>query len=45
MHVWLATGHSDMCKGIPSLVVQEALKRDQHSDTLFVFRRHRGDLI
>jgi transposase len=31
--VWLATGHTDMRKGFPSLaqVVQETLKCDPHS--------------
>lgn len=45
--VWLATGVTDMRKGMNSLtlLVQEALKRDPHSGDLFVFRGRRGDLI
>ena len=47
VRVWLATGHTDMRKGLPSLalVVQETLRRDPHSGHLFVFRGRRGDLI
>jgi transposase len=47
VRVWLATGHTDMRKGFPSLalVVQETLRRDPHSGHLFVFRGRRGDLI
>jgi transposase len=45
--VWLATGRTDMRKGINGLAlqVQEVLKRDPHSGHLFVFRGRRGDLI
>jgi transposase len=45
--VWLATGHTDMRKGFPSLalVVQETLRRDPHCGHVFVFRGRRGDLI
>lgn len=47
VHVWLATGHTDMRKGFNGLAVcvQETLKRDPHSGNLFVFRGKRGDLI
>ena len=47
VHVWLATGHTDMRRGFPGLAlqVQEMLKRDPHSGHLFVFRGRRGDLI
>jgi transposase len=46
-HVWLATGHTDMRRGFPSLalLVQEVLKRDPHAGDLYVFRGRRGDLI
>ena len=45
--VWLATGRTDMRKGMNGLAlqVQEVLKRDPHSGHLFVFRGRRGDLI
>ncbi|MFM2045107.1 MAG: hypothetical protein RLY86_3683 [Pseudomonadota bacterium] len=47
VHVWLATGHTDMRKGFDGLarLVQEVLRRDPHSGHLFVFRGKRGDLI
>jgi transposase len=47
VRVWLATGHTDMRKGFPSLalIIQETLKRDPHGGHLFVFRGRRGDLI
>jgi transposase len=46
-HVWLATGHTDMRRGFPSLalLVQEVLKRDPCAGDLYVFRGRRGDLI
>ena len=45
--VWLATGHTDMRRGFPSLslLVQEILKRDPHAGDLYVFRGRGGDLI
>ncbi|WP_394329918.1 IS66 family insertion sequence element accessory protein TnpB [Bradyrhizobium mercantei] len=45
--MWLATGHTDMRRGFPSLarLVQESLKRDPHAGDLYVFRGRRGDLI
>ncbi|MDH3742530.1 MAG: IS66 family insertion sequence element accessory protein TnpB [Hyphomicrobiales bacterium] len=47
VRVWLASGHTDMRKGFPSLSlhVQEVLRRDPLSGHLFVFRGRRGDLI
>jgi transposase len=47
VRVWLATGHTDMRKGFPSLAlqVQEVLKRNPLSGHLFVFRGRRGDLL
>ncbi len=47
VHVWIATGHTDMRKGFDGLAVrvQEVLKRDPHSGHLFVFRGKRGDLV
>lgn len=45
--VWIATGHTDMRRGMNSLSlqIQEVLKRDPHGGDLFVFRGRRGDLI
>ena len=45
--VWLASGHTDMRKGMNglALLVQETLRRDPHAGHLFVFRGRRGDLI
>jgi transposase len=47
VRVWLATGHTDMRRGFPSLalLVQESLHRDPHVGDLFCFRGRRGDLI
>ena len=47
VRVWLATGHTDMRRGFPSLarLVQENLKRDPHAGDLYVFRGARGGLI
>jgi transposase len=44
VQVWLATGHTDMRKGIDGLplLVQETLKRNPHNGHLFVFRGRRG---
>lgn len=43
VRVWLATGHTDMRRGFPSLarLVQESLKRNPHAGDLFVFRGRR----
>lgn len=47
VRVWIATGHTDMRRGMNglSLQVQEALGRDPHAGDLYVFRGRRGDLI
>lgn len=47
VRVWLVTGHTDMRRGFPALVllVQEMLKRDPFDGDLFIFRGRRGDLI
>src|SRR6516165_7567913 len=47
VRVWLATGHTDMRRGFPSLalMVQEQLKQDPYSGHLFIFRERRGALI
>jgi transposase len=43
--VWLATGHTDMRRGMQglSLQVQEVLRRDPFGGHVFVFRGRRGD--
>ena len=45
--VWLATGHTDMRRGFPSLAlqVQEVLRKDPLSGHLFVFRGRRSNLV
>src|ERR1700755_3695933 len=45
--VWLATGATDMRRGMNSLAlqVQEALHRDPHAGDLYIFRGRRGDLV
>ena len=47
VRVWIATGHTDMRRGMNSLAlqVQEGLRRDPHTGDLYVFRGKRGDLI
>lgn len=47
VRVWIATGHTDMRRGMTSLAlqVQEALKRDPHGGDLYVFRGKGGKLI
>ena len=47
VRVWLATGHTDMRCGFPSLAlrVQEVLKRNPLDGGLFCFRGKRGDLL
>ena len=44
---WLATGHTDMRCGFPSLAlrVQEVLKHNPMDGGLFCFRGKRGDLL
>jgi transposase len=45
VRVWIATGHTDMRRGMNSLalLVQEAFKRDPHGGDLYVFRGKSGD--
>ena len=47
VRVWLATGRTDMRRGMDGLAlqVQEALRLDPHSGHIFAFRGRRGDLI
>ena len=47
MRVWLATGATDMRRGMNGLAlqVQQALQRDPHAGDLYVFRGTRGDLL
>lgn len=47
VRVWLATGATDMRRGMHSLglQVQEGLGRDPHAGDLYVFRGRRGDLL
>src|ERR1700726_4229359 len=47
VRVWIATGHTDMRRGMQSLAltVQESLQRDPHTGDLYVFRGRRGDLV
>src|ERR1022692_1865152 len=44
--VWIATGHTDMRRGMQGLAlqIQEGLRRDPHGGDLFIFRGRRGDL-
>lgn len=47
VRVWIATGHTDMRRGMNGLAlqVQQGLLRDPHAGDLYVFRGKRGDLI
>jgi transposase len=47
VNIWLATGRTDMRKGMNSLAlqVQETLGRDPHAGDLFVFRGVHGDKL
>ena len=47
VRVWIATGHTDMRRGMNSLalLVQEAMRRDPHGGDLYVFRGKNGKLI
>ena len=47
LRVWIATGHTDMRRGMNTLAlqVQEALKRDPNGGDLYVFRGKSGKLI
>ena len=44
VRVWIATGHTDMRRGMNTLalLVQEAFKRDPHGGDLYVFRGKSG---
>ena len=47
VRVWLATGVTDMRRGMNTLAlqVQEGLGREPHGGDLFVFRGRRGELL
>jgi transposase len=47
VRVWIATGLTDMRRGMPglALLVQEGFKRDPHAGDVFVFRGRRGDMV
>lgn len=47
VQVWLASGATDMRRGMNSLAlqVQQALGRNPHGGDVFVFRGKRGDLL
>ena len=47
VRIWIATGHTDMRKGMQglALLVQEGLKRDPFAGDVFVFRGRGGSLI
>ena len=47
VRVWLATGVTDMRRGMNGLAlqVQQALGRDPHGGDLYVFRGKRGDRV
>lgn len=47
VRVWIATGPSDMRRGMHGLAlqVQEGLKRDPFVGDLYIFRGRRGDLV
>jgi len=47
VRVWLATGVTDMRRGMNGLTlqVQQAMGRDPYAGDLFVFRGRRGNLI
>ena len=46
VRIWIATGHTDMRKGMRSLAlqIQQGFRRDPHAGDLYVFRGRRGDL-
>jgi transposase len=47
VRIWIATGHTDMRKGMQglALLVQEGLGRDPFAGDVFVFRGRGGSLI
>lgn len=46
VRIWIATGHTDMRRGIYGLAlqVQQSLNRDPHGGDLYIFRGRKGDL-
>ena len=47
VRVWVATGHTDMRKGMHGLAlqVQQGLKRDPNAGDLYIFRGRTGSLV
>jgi len=47
VRIWIATGHTDMRRGMNGLAlqIQEGLKRDPHGGDLYIFRGRKGDLV
>ncbi len=47
VRIWLATGHTDMRRGMPglALLVQEGFGRDPFAGDVFVFRGRSGSLL
>lgn len=47
VRIWLATGCTDMRRGMFGLAlqVQQGLQRDPHAGDLYIFRGRRGDLV
>ncbi len=47
VRIWIATGHTDMRRGMRGLAlqVQEGLGRDPHGGDVFIFRGRSGSLI
>lgn len=45
VRIWVATGHTDMRRGMPglALLVQEGFGRDPFAGDVFVFRGRTGD--
>ena len=46
VRIWIATGHTDMRRGMRSLAlqVQQSFGRDPFAGDLYIFRGRRGDL-
>ena len=47
VRVWIATGHTDMRRGMRSLArqVEHSCKHNVHAGGLYVFRGKKGDLV
>ncbi len=47
VRIWIATGHTDMRRGVRGLAlqVQQGLGRDPFAGDVFVFRGRQGSLI